>query len=179
MNTPNQDFSAIQASIAMRDTQRWVMRDENNVIYFLNGRRYLGGHDFNAGAELFGTYDEAWEKVRGCLVGVAFALGPDGTGRYWQEIIISDVAMQFPGATAWLPAGYIEICSHGKGIHGIGYGRRFDTSRDHRGGIEACAESGFFIFSGCAMRDETLTCLADFAERNVKAYHARLGGSIG
>ncbi len=120
------------------------------------------------------TYDDAKAALaqRGIGWGLAFALGPDGTGGHWQGIDLDDIVGNRLADLANTVAGYVEISPSGLGAHAIGYGRHFATLGSNQTGIEAYAAGRFFTLTEHPIRDSGLVCLAEHVERVLAPRHA-------
>ncbi len=74
------------------------------------------------------AYTEAEEaRIRGGFAGLGFALGPDGSGGYWQGIDLDDIPANGLADLAKALPGYVEKSPSGNGAHAIGYGQAFDA----------------------------------------------------
>lgn len=120
------------------------------------------------------TYDLAKAALaqRGVGWGLAFALGPDGTGGHWQGIDFDNIVANRLADLANTIAGYVEVSPSGQGAHAIGYGRHFATLGSNRTGIEAYAAGRFFTVSERPIRDSGLVCLAAHVEQHLAPRHA-------
>ena len=154
------------------------------IPHYVNGTQRSGILDSPADRTLLVTYEQAvasLEQADGVYAGLGIALGPDGRGGHWQGIDlddmvdrgISDVAdLWTRGPCAGL--GYVEISPSGKGIHLIGYGRRFESLGSNSSGIEAYAGGRFFTFTGSPIVGDS-PCqtydLADYVEQVLSPRH--------
>lgn len=143
----------------------------DKIPYYVSGARRNGSLDGPEDREKFGIFDEALDAYfQGGYDGLAIALGPDGTGNYWQGFDADNVLPnELDAARANLP-GYLEVSPSGKGFHAIGYGRHFKTLGSNGSNVEAYAEKRFFTFTGEQGRGE-LDCIADFVEQTVAVRH--------
>ncbi len=175
------DFDLLPAE--MRDVKRWlVWRSETNpeptkkprkVPYYPNGVQRHGVLDSPADRARFGSFDDALSAYKtGSFTGLAFALGPDGTGNCWQGIDLDDIpnrpALQHVAED--LP-GYTEASPSGKGMHAIGYGKPFGPLGSNQTGIEAYSHGRYFTVTGIGSGIHAPSCLADFVETRLKPMH--------
>jgi hypothetical protein len=181
--TPSDDLlSQLNALPAvMKNARRWLLwRAEppagggkpRKVPYYANGQR-RGKLDTEADKARLVTFDDAISKLKGGrYTGLGFALGRDGTGHYWQGIDLDDIA-DHPEVQALenkLP-GYVETSPSGKGLHAIGYGRRFRALNANATGVEAYAEKRFFTVTGEEVPFGEPECLAEFVETRLAPIH--------
>jgi hypothetical protein len=167
----------------MRATKRWlVWRLEDNpdrtkkprkVPYYPCGRKRCGKLDIAADQARFGTFSAAVIALQtGRFSGLGFALGPDGSGYYWQGIDLDDMpnrpALQIIADD--LP-GYTEASPSGKGMHAIGYGKPFGPLGSNQTGIEAYSHGRYFTVTGEGSGIHAPACLADFVETRLKPMH--------
>lgn len=147
----------------MRDARRWLLwREEPNpdptkkprkVPYYIDGNRRIGTLDTAEDLERLAGFEDAFMALqRGGHTGLGFALGPDGTGQYWQGIDF-DHLDQHPELVKLISAvpGYKERSPSGNGIHAVGYGKRFASLGSNASGIEAYASGRFFTVTGDAL----------------------------
>lgn len=119
----------------------------------------------------FATYAEACAVAKN-YTGIAFALGPDDRGGFWQGIDLDNLD-QHPGlkfVAEDLP-GYTEKSPSGGGVHAIGYGVDFVSLGSNKTGIEAYAKGRYFTVTGESTGLGELTCLADFVEKRLLPLH--------
>ncbi len=169
---------------AMRNARRWLLwrsepkpdptKKPAKVPYYVDGVRRHGELDTPADQERLATFNEALRALQsGGYTGLGFALGPDGTGQYWQGIDLDDVpnrpALQL--LVDDLP-GYTETSPSGTGMHAIGYGRLFEKLISNRSGIEAYAHKHFFTVTAAGSGLHDPVCLADFVEQHLKPLHS-------
>lgn len=168
--------AAVQAPTQpyMLAAKRWLVWAADKQPFYVDGTPRRGTLDTEADRNALGTYQQACDAVAGGggrFVGVGFALGPDGTGGYWQGIDLDDIP---PGQLeAWvneLP-GYVEVSPSGNGLHAIGYGRQFRTLVKNGSGVEAYAGGRYFTYTGVVRRNEPPTCLAQLVETRVARVH--------
>lgn len=168
----------------MRDARRWLLwRSERKsdtakkpakVPYYVSGMRRHGELDTPADQAHLATFDEALRTLEGGgYSGLGFALGPDGTGKYWQGIDLDDVPNRpmLQLLADDLP-GYTERSPSGTGMHAIGYGRPFDSLISNSSGIEAYAHKRFFTVTAAGAGLHDPVCLADFVEQRLKPLHS-------
>lgn len=153
-------FSILEA---MRASPRWLIyknvpqpgKKARKVPHYADGTPRQGTLDTPADVARLVTYDDAVaaQQMRGQDWGLGFALGPDGTGNYWQGIDLDDVeANGLIELFNSLP-GYVEYSPSGNGAHAIGYGEKFDTLGSNGTGIEAYCEGRFFTVTRNIIRD--------------------------
>lgn len=171
---------------AMRAARRWLVwksvpqagKKPRKVPYYVNGQRREGPLDATGDVSQLAGFDDAVGALSsGGYAGLGFALGPDGTGAYWQGIDLDDLHAH-PGlefVADDLP-GYIEASPSGRGLHAIGYGRRFAALGSNATGIEAYCEGRFFTVTGEKAGRNEPTCLAGFVEQRLALLHGRVEG---
>jgi putative DNA primase/helicase len=167
---------------AMRDARRWMLwrsiphtdpaKKPRKVPYYADGKPRTGTLDTPEDQARLAPFDEALRVLQGGgFTGLGFALGPDGTGGYWQGIdldglpdrpALQEVQYELPG--------YTETSPSGTGRHAIGYGRHFDSMGSNTSGIEAYAAGRYFTVTG-ADAAGTPECLADFVESRLAPMH--------
>lgn len=161
---------------AMKAAKRWLICSPDKVPYYIDGTPRRGVLDTPEDRARLGSYIDALAALARCPPGwyLGFALGEDGEGGCWQGIdfdaIEDNLLTMFVDA---LP-GYVETSPSGKGVHAIGYGRRFHTLGSNGSGIEAYAAGRFFTVTGRMIRDGGLVCLADHVENDLAGYHQSL-----
>lgn len=170
----------------MRKARRWlVWRSEvrssgqkaGKIPYYLDGsKRGRGGSlDDAQDTARLGTFAEALALVQdGKFHGLGFALGPDGTGQYWQGIDFDDTANNGLEQLASCLPGYVETSPSGNGVHAIGYGRAFKALGSNGSGIEAYSGKRFFTVTGeslCAERK--MSCLAEYVENELTPAYSK------
>ena len=151
VETPNDTINSTSALIEqirdwhsdvpapMRDAHRWLVwrREPNDtpgkksrkVPYYPNGQHRSGKLDTPEDIANLGTFDEALSILAtGRYSGLGFALGPDGTGQYWQGIDLDGTTTrpELAQLADDLP-GYTEDSPSQAGQHAIGYGRLFTS----------------------------------------------------
>jgi hypothetical protein len=148
------------------------------VPHYVNGFQRYGSLDSAEDMSRFGTYDEAIDAfvASGEFEGLGFALGPDGTGNYWQgfdaDNLTPEQVDQFIANHDDL--GYAEVSPSGKGVHVIGYGQHFKSLGSNGTGVEAYAGGRFFTFTGDRGRGVP-TCIAAFVSGPVAERHRKTG----
>ena len=152
----------------MKSAKRWLLWRDGKVPFWVNGRHRSGKLDTPQDQSNLGTFDEAFAALTQDpnYKGLGFALGPDGTGNYWQGIDLDDVA-DHPGLDLIkeeLP-GYTELSPSGTGYHAIGYGRKFTSfNKSQSHGIEAYASGKYFTVTGEGAGLGGPVCLAEYVE---------------
>jgi AAA domain/Primase C terminal 2 (PriCT-2) len=161
--------SAIPA--AMRSARRWLLHRDKRPFY-VDGKPRGGTLDSPDDWARLGTYDQALQSLStGTYSGLGFALGPDGTGNFWQGIDLDDVpANQLATLANELPS-YVEMSPSGKGCHAIGYGRHFRALGSNGTGIEAYASGRYFTVTERPIRPFDVTDLADHVEQIITSLH--------
>ena len=167
---------------AMREARRWLVwrrvpkpgKKPRKVPYYADGakRGPTGTPEDTARLATFAAALTALQS--GAYAGLGFALGPDGTGNYWQGVDLDDVA-EHPGLPELaddLP-GYTEASPSGNGVHAVGYGRRFDALGSNGSGIEAYCEGRYFTVTGEQAGIHPPTCLAAYVEQTLQPMHQR------
>lgn len=152
----------------MKASKRWLVWTPQKQPFYPNGRPRQGKLDTEEDIQSLGTYGEASAAlINGGkrFSGIGFALGPDGTGNYWQGIDLDDLsADELRDHAAGLP-GYVETSPSGKGVHAIGYGAHFAAVRYDVAGIEAYSAGRYFTVTHNVLHDAPPTCLAGIVER--------------
>lgn len=148
---------------AMRAASRWLIyqnvpqpgKKPRKIPHYADGAPRQGALDTSADVARLVTFEAAVAALqeRGQDWGLGFALGPDGTGNYWQGIDLDDVEANGLIEVANTLPGYVEYSPSGMGAHAIGYGAKFGTLGSNGTGIEAYCEGRFFTFTGNMMRD--------------------------
>lgn len=144
---------------AMREARRWLVWTSipskggkaRKVPRYASGAQRNGKLDSPADLAQLVTFDTALAALASSdmYAGLGFALGPDGTGNYWQGVDLDNVPDR-PGLqtlAACLP-GYREKSPSGRGFHSIGYGKEFNTYGSNHTGAEAYARGRFFTVTG-------------------------------
>jgi primase-polymerase (primpol)-like protein len=110
----------------------------DKVPFYLDGSPRKGKLDSPEDVARFATYDQAKQVLaRGGFDGVGFALGPDGTGNYWQGVDLDEIELQGLSSFANEVPGYVSLGPSRTGCHAIGYGRKFRSLVSNESGIEA------------------------------------------
>jgi hypothetical protein len=127
------------------------------VPYYWNGQP-RGETDTEHDRRMLATYEHIQQVIaaRGPAYRMAFALGDDGEGGYWQGFD-SDNSME--GSEEW--GGYVERSPSGAGYHVIGYGRGFRSRVTP--GHEYYSAGRFFTFTGEQIKDGPIVDLYDKA----------------
>ncbi|NTT85737.1 AAA family ATPase [Tabrizicola fusiformis] len=175
----------------MKGVPRWLLweavpnpdseKKPRKVPRYVNGG-YRGTTDTPEDWANLATYDAAKAALaqRGDGWGLAFALGPDGTGWHWQGIDFDDIVDNrlHDLADVWARGegqayAYAEYSPSGAGIHIIGYGRQFAPLGSNPTGIEAYSSGRFFTVTENALRDDgSLMDLAPHVEKQLAPRHA-------
>jgi hypothetical protein len=153
------------------------------VPHYVNGFQRCGSLDSPEDMAKFGTFDEALDAFIASrdyegipYEGIAFALGPDGTGNYWQGIDLDNIPQNELSDLANSLPSYVEMSPSGKGAHAIGYGREFTSLGSNSTGIEAYAGKRFFTFTGNVIRNAPIACVADFVQQQLAPRRRRSSG---
>lgn len=168
---------------AMRSAKRWLVwkslpnrdpaKKPGKVPYYVTGVRRTGELDSATDIASLASFEDAHGALLvGDYSGLGFALGPDGTGNYWQGIDLDDIPNRahLNHIAGELP-GYTEKSPSGCGMHAIGYGRLFGTLGSNATGIEAYSRGRFFTVTGENANRCPPTCLANFVEQRLKPIH--------
>lgn len=165
----------------MQSVPRWLVwqavpelgKKPRKVPFYTNGTRRSGTLDTDADRAQLATYDQAKGVLAGMGDdwGLAFALGPDGSGRHWQGVDFDDVQANGLGVLANAVPGYVEFSPSREGAHAIGYGRAFATLGSNASGIEAYAAGRFFTVTEHVIRDGALVDLAEYVEQALAPRH--------
>jgi RecA-family ATPase len=124
------------------------------------------------------TLEQAIEAFNLCVyvkpcTGLGFAMGPDGSGFYFQGIDLDDIAahpaLEFIGEKLFT---YCERSPSKKGCHYIGFGRAFRSLGANGTGIEAYSAGRYFTLTGDALNHHDLIDLADFVEGTLLPLHS-------
>ena len=133
-----------QVPLKMREVRRWLVH-KNKVPCDQNGYYVDGTNPAN-----HMTFADAVAFMQaGTADGLGFALGPDGTGNYWQGIDLDNVEANGLEELANSLPGYVEYSPSGLGCHALGYGKPFDTVKLK--GIEAYSSKRYFTVTGRAI----------------------------
>ncbi len=169
---------------SMREARRWLLwRYEPNpnggkdlkVPYYHDGSRRRGAQGTDADLARMGSFDEACAALAaGRYTGLGFALGPDGTGNYWQGIDLDSIPSRphLQIIADDLP-GYTETSPSGTGMHAIGYGQPFGNFASNESGVEAYSLSQFFTVSGEGAGLSEPVDLADFVAERIVPVHEK------
>lgn len=166
----------------LKDAKRWLLwrsepgeagKKPRKVPYYADGGR-RGQTDCPEDWDRLVSFNDALIAfAAGGYTGLGFALGPDNNGGFWQGIDLDDIADHFglEFVAEDLP-GYTEESPSGRGVHAMGYGRRFATLGSNGNGIEAYAQGRFFAVTGSKVGLGVITCLADFVRDELVWRHA-------
>lgn len=180
-------FSTFKAMCGVR---RWLVwkkvpqpdKKPLKVPYYVNGAT-RGSTDTPEDWAQLASYDDAKAALalRGEDWGLAFALGPDGTGWHWQGIDLDQIEVKELGrlANRWIREdlhdwGHVELSPSGTGQHVIGYGRLFTALGSNITGIEAYSSGRFFTVTEREVRADSpgrLIDLAEYVERELAPLH--------
>lgn len=153
---------ALELPLAMRMARRWIVwksipvpgKKERKIPCYVDGTQRFGAMDTEQDMARLSTFDQAMSVITQSTgyAGVGFALGPDGTGKFWQGIDLDNTAgrPELAALVDLLP-GYIEWSPSEKGVHAIGLGRDFTALGSNHSGIEAYCGKRFFTVTGNAI----------------------------
>lgn len=161
MNAPI-PLSATSTLAAMKAARRWLLRTRSKQPFYADNTPRRGELDGQEDISRLVTYAEAvaaLDRVRRTnpeVVGLGFALGPDGRGGSWQGIDLDHVSArrELQDLRPEL-RGYVEVSIGGDGLHAIGYGVAFTNASNN--GVEAYSSGRYFTFSGDVIRDDPPT----------------------
>lgn len=168
----------------MRNARRWLLwklepshtgGKDRKVPYYCSGRRRMGTLDDPTDIRRLATLERALEAFSaGSYSGLGFALGPDGSGGYWQGIDLDGIPdrPELRALVKQLP-GYVEKSPSGRGCHAIGYGRQFTTLGSNGAGVEAYSKARYFTMTGNVIEGRDPVCIADFVERLLAPMHSQ------
>lgn len=167
----------------LRAAKRWMLwksvpnpdpaKKPDKVPHYVNGQP-RGATDTPADWMQLASYQDAVATLNaapGMYAGLAFALGPDGSGWHWQGIDLDDVPQNQLSELANTLPGYVERSPSGNGCHAIGYGTPFAALGSNGTGIEAYAGGRYFTFTGDTIRDGALTDLAPVVQGRLAPMH--------
>jgi archaellum biogenesis ATPase FlaH len=181
-HTPNvyEDLPA-----AMRKATRWVVwrfvlgsgQKPRKVPFYINGAPRGQGIPLDSPEDLarLAPLEAAISALQaGSYQGLGFALGPDADGGHWQGIDLDDLPAkpELADVASDLPS-YTEHSPSGRGLHAIGYGRRFETLGANGTGIEAYCQGRFFTVTADGAGIQPLCDIADFVESRLRPVHSR------
>jgi len=166
----------------MREALRWLVwrsipvpgKKPRKVPFYSNGQPRHGALDTAADQQYLVSFDDAQSALAsGNYTGLGFALGPDGSGNYWQGVDLDDIAghPELEHIAEDLP-GYTETSPSGKGVHAIGYGRPFQALGSNSSGIEAYSAGRYFTVTADGAGLNSPTCIAEFVERVLRPRHS-------
>lgn len=162
----------------MRKAKRWLLwqsipqgdgKKPRKVPFYCDGSPRRGKLDTQADWSRLGTFDQALQAMeRGTYTGPGFALGPDGTGGFWQGVDLDspEVCRAFDG----LLPGYVEESPSGHGLHAIGYGNPFHPLGSNTSGIEAYSGGRYFTVTGVSRGGE-ITDISEFVTQRLVPLH--------
>ena len=159
----------------MKASKRWLVWTPEKQPFYPNGCPRQGRLDAEEDLQSLGTYGEACATLINNtkrFSGIGFALGPDGTGNYWQGIDLDDLSAEELQEASKLLIGYVEISPSGKGLHAIGYGKSFAALGSNGTGCEAYSRARYFTVSSNTLHDRPPTCLAGFVETRIAPLHS-------
>lgn len=187
---PNEGEQPISAPAAaqrplfeiMKECSRWlVWREEANITpgkkpqkvpYYINGMRRSGSLDTEEDFRQLATYSDARSVLsQGNYTGLAFALGHDANGEFWQGVDVDDVSKKNLAHLVQYAPGYVEVTPSGDGYHVIGYGRQFEALGANTTGVEAYCSKRFFTVTENVFHDNGLSCIADYVESVISPIH--------
>jgi hypothetical protein len=160
--------------VYMRAAKRWIVYAPDKQPFYLDGTPRRGMLDAAEDAARLGTYADACNVVTGSnghFAGIGFALGPDGSGRYWQGVDFDDVAQNQLSDLANVRFGYVELSPGGNGCHVIGYGTHFPALGPNGTGIEAYAHGRYFTVTERLIFDGSLVDLAPWVTSTLAPRH--------
>lgn len=171
-------FSTFESMVTSR---RWLLwqsipqpgKKPLKVPHYVSGRK-RGTTDTPEDWAQLTSYHEAKEalEAKDGGWGLAFALGPDGTGLNWQGVDFDDVQQNGLATLANEVVGYVELSPSRMGAHAIGYGRGFAALGPNASGIEAYAAGRFFTVTENLIRSGAVTDLALYVEQVLAPRHA-------
>lgn len=163
---PPFDPQALRAGVpeAMQQARRWLVwralaaedpaKKPRKVPFYADGSPRRGALDTAEDQARLVILEQALAAVRtGPFTGVGFALGPDGSGQWWQGIDFDQIEAHPALATlvGRLP-GYVEVSPSGQGVHAVGLGAEFAALGSNASGIEAYSAGRYFTVTGAALR---------------------------
>lgn len=174
----------LELSPLMKSADRWLLwksipnKDplKKNIKkpFYANGTARNGSLDSPEDRSNLVSFEDALKSFNsGNYTGLGFALGADGSGRYWQGIDF-DKLSKHPNLgflVDELP-GYVEHSPSGDGVHAIGYGRKFESLGSNETGIEAYSSGRYFTVTGQCCSIGEPVCLADYVEKTLKPLHS-------
>lgn len=169
-STRSYRFSTFESMVCAK---RWLLASPDKVPHYINGTKRHGELDTSEDRARLARYHDAKVALEmrgdGWLLG--FALGPDGTGGYWQGIDFDNVSENRLADLANAVPGYVEKSPSGKGAHAIGYGAHLAALGPNGTGIEAYAGGRFFTVTPHLIRDSAPVCLASYVEQTLAPHH--------
>jgi hypothetical protein len=169
---------------AMKAANRWLIWQEihregkskpDKVPHYVDGFKRCGKLDTPEDVSRLSDYETACQARDRLGSGwhLGFALGPDGNDKHWQGIDLDNIDANKLDDLSDALLGYVETSPSGQGVHGIGYGKSFQTLGSNTTGIEAYAGARFFTFTEQVIRDAPVTCLADHVEKVLAPRHTK------
>lgn len=166
----------------MLSAKRWLLWEERpnpdpskkplKVPYYASGTP-RGATDTLEDAEKLATLEEvqaAYYAQHAKYSGLGFALGPDGTGHYWQGIDFDGLSLHahLTALKDILP-GYVEVSPNNDGVHCIGYGAAFEAiGANKEDGIEAYSTGRYFTVTANAIQLGKLHDLRSFIQQHLR-----------
>lgn len=176
----------------MLNAKRWVLwkkipnktagKKDLKVPFYANGLARGSGGELDSEKDILNLV--AFKEIIKVFdpkkyTGLGFALGPDGTGNYWQGIDLDKISEhpELGYIQEDLPS-YTEMSPNGDGWHSIGYGRKFDPMGSNDSGIECYSAVRFFTVTGECSGNGKICCIADFIEQRLKPMHNKYVANI-
>ncbi len=166
----------------MLAAKRWLLWEERpnpdptkkplKVPYYASGTP-RGATDTPEDAEKLATFEQisyAYESQPAKYSGLGFALGPDGTGHYWQGIDFDGLSQHshLVALKDILP-GYVELSPNNDGVHCIGYGSAFEAiGANKEDGIEAYSTGRYFTVTANSLQFGKLHDLGTFVRQHLR-----------
>lgn len=167
----------------MRAAKRWLVykaiatgdAKPRKVPFYTTGEPRSGALDSSEDVAKLATVEDALKVLAtNKYSGLGFALGPDGTGMYWQGVDFDKLSAR-PHLTMMcddLP-GYTERSPSGDGRHAIGYGRAFPALSSNESGIEAYSSGRYFTVTADCAGISGLCDLYDYVTEVLAPIHGR------
>lgn len=189
MTLPAEQYEALPAQ--MREARRWLLwklipnpdtsKKPRKVPFYVSGRPRHGDLDTPGDLAALATFDDACAALaRGGYAGLGFAMGPDGTGNYWQGVDLDELASH-PELQILVDdglPGYTEASPSGTGVHAIGYGRAFPPMGSNTSGIEAYSGGRYFTVTADDAGIGEPVDLADYIEQTLRPMHSRSAAPV-
>ncbi len=166
----------------MRTARRWILwksipqgdgKKPRKVPFYADATPRHGKLDTPEDHSKFVTFDAAVSALsRGDYAGLGFALGPDGSGRFWQGVDLDGIGQrpELKEIAKRLP-GFVETSPSGNGVHAIGYGREFAAMGSNVSGIEAYSAGRYFTVTGQRIGDGRVADIAQFVDDELRPRH--------